>query len=235
VLDFLHPLPVTALWGVGSRTAEPLHRLGVQTVGDLAATPLDTLRRAVGNAAAEHLSALAVGADPRPVQPDEVEKSISADRTLDIDVTEEPEVRQELLRLAEEVGSRVRKRGFGARTVGIKIRFADFRTVTRVRTLESWTDSTAQIYATAVELYRSLGLDRPRIRLVGVKCENLRAAADTPVQLALDLGAGEEAVAGGRTGGPSRSDQAVDAARERFGAAAIRPASLLNQPDLANP
>ena len=235
VLDFLHPLPVTALWGVGARTAEPLHRLGVRTVGDLAATPVDTLRRAVGNAAAEHLSALAVGDDPRPVQPDEVEKSISADRTMDTDLTGEADVRQQLLRLAEEVGARVRKRGFGARTVGIKIRFADFRTVTRVRTLESWTDSTAQIYETAVELYRSLRLDQPRIRLVGVKCENLRAAAEAPVQLALDLGGGSPGATRGRVGALSRSDQAIDAARERFGAAAVRPASLLGQPDSQDP
>src|SRR3954453_19349279 len=116
VLEFLHPLPVTALWGVGARTAEPLHRLGIRTVGDLAETPVDTLRRAVGAASAEHLSALAHGIDPRAVQPDEVEKSISADRTLDADLTAEAEVRRELLRLAEEVGSRLRSRGFAART-----------------------------------------------------------------------------------------------------------------------
>ncbi|MDT4930714.1 MAG: polymerase, partial [Pseudonocardiales bacterium] len=176
VLDFLHPLPVTALWGVGARTAEPLHRLGIRTVADLAATPLDTLRRAVGTASAEHLSALAHGLDPRAVQPHEVEKSISSDRTLDVDLTAEAEVCRELLRLSEEVGSRVRERGFAARTIGIKIRYADFRTVTRVRTLPSWTDSTGELYETAVDLYRGLGLDRPRIRLVGVKAENLREA-----------------------------------------------------------
>jgi DNA polymerase-4 len=224
VLDFLHPLPVTALWGVGARTAEPLHRLGIRSVGDLAGTPVDTLRRAVGSAAADHLSALAHGIDPRAVQPHEVEKSISADRTLDVDLTDEAQVRRELLKLAEDVGRRVRSRGFATRTVGIKIRYADFRTVTRVRTLPSWTASTGDIFATAVDLYRGLRLDQPRIRLVGVKAENLRDAGDIPEQLTLDLADGG--------GGPdrNRADQAIDAARARFGSAAVRPGTLLGSP-----
>jgi DNA polymerase-4 len=225
VLDFLHPLPVTALWGVGARTAEPLHRLGVRTVGDLAAIPIDTLRRAVGSAAAEHLAALAQGIDPLPVEPHEVEKSISADRTLDEDLTAEADVRRELLRLAEEVGSRVRARGFAARTVGIKIRFADFRTVTRVRTLPSWTASTGEIYETAVDLFRGLGLDRPRIRLVGVKCESLREVESIAEQLTLDLTA-EQSDAAPR----NRTDRVADAARAKFGTAAVQPGTLLAAP-----
>ena len=222
VLDFLHPLPVTALWGVGDRTAESLHRLGVRTIGDLAVLPYDTLRRAVGGAGAEHLAALAQGVDPRPVQPHEVEKSISADRTLDEDLTADADVRRELLRLAEEVGSRVRSRGFAARTVGIKIRFADFRTVTRVRTLPTWTQSTGEIFETAVELYAGLGLDRPRIRLVGVKAESLCDADSVAEQLTLDV-TGEQRDTAPR----SSADRAVDAARARFGPAAVRPGSLL--------
>jgi DNA polymerase-4 len=222
VLDFLHPLPVTALWGVGERTAEQLHRLGTRTIGDLAALPLDALRRAVGSAAAEHLATLAQGIDPRPVLPDEVEKSISADCTFDVDLTAEADVRRELRRLAEEVGSRVRARGFAARTVGIKVRYADFQTVTRVRTLPGWTEATGEIFETAVELYAGLGLDRPRIRLLGVKCEGLREASSIAEQLELDLG-GRGPDAPART----TADHAVDAARARFGAAAVRPGSLL--------
>ena len=222
VLDFLHPLPVTALWGVGARTGESLHRLGIRTIGDLAATPLDTLRRAVGGTAAAQLSALAAGIDPRPVSPEEVEKSISADRTVETDLTAEADVCRELLRLAEEVAGRVRQRGFLARTVGIKIRFADFRTVTRVRTLPGWTAAAADIYETSLDLYRGLRLDRPRIRLVGVKAEGLRDADEVSEQLALDLG---EPLGSGRTR-PAATD-AVDAALARFGAAAVRPATLI--------
>ncbi len=186
VLAFLHPLPVTVLWGVGARTAEPLRRLGIRTIGDLATTPLDTLGRAVGSSMAEHLWALAHGDDPRSVSTEDVEKSISSDHTVEIDLTEVADVRRELLRLSGDVARRVRERGFLARTIGIKIRFADFTTVTRVRTLAGWTDATTTIYDTAAELYDALKLDRPRIRLVGVKCENLREAGEVAEQLSFD-------------------------------------------------
>lgn len=223
VLAFLHPLPVTVLWGVGARTAEPLHRLGIRTVADLAGTPLDTLRRAVGAAAAHHLHELSHGRDPRTVQVGEVEKSISSDHTLESDLTDEADVRRELLRLSGDVARRVRERGWVARTIGIKIRFADFRTVTRVRTLPGWTDDTSVIYDTAVDLYRGLQLDRPRIRLVGVKCENLRDPADAPEQLELDvLDVADNPLRRSRS-----TDRVVDEARQRFGAGAVGYGSLL--------
>jgi DNA polymerase IV len=208
VLDFLHPLPVTAMWGVGQRTAEPLRRLGIRTVGELAATPLDTLRRAVGNASAAHLHALANGHDERAVNPAQVEKSISTDRTLATDLLTEAEVCRELLRGSGEVAERLRQARWHARTIGIKIRFADFTTVTRVHTLAEPTDAAAVVYAETVKLYRSLKLDRPRIRLVGVKAENLRPAAEA-TQLALDLFADQRA--------DDPTDRVIDALTARFG------------------
>jgi DNA polymerase IV len=225
VLQFLHPLPVTALWGVGKRTEEALSRLGLRTVGDLAATPIDTLERAVGAAMSAHLSTLASGHDPRPVEPDEVEKSISADHTVEVDLTAESDVCRELLRLAAEVAARVRARQFVARTVGIKIRFADFRTVTRVRTLPMATDSSETIYGVAVQLYRALGLDQPRIRLVGVKCEGLEDAAGAVEQLSFDDLLAERAQRSNRT-----TDAVVDAAKRRFGADAVGYGTLLGNP-----
>jgi DNA polymerase-4 len=228
VVEFLHPLPVTALWGVGARTEEPLRRLGIRTVGDLAVTPVDTLERAVGSAMAEHLSTLASGHDPRPVEPDEVEKSISADHTVDVDLTAESDVCRELLRLAAEVATRVRAREFVARTVGIKIRFADFRTVTRVRTLPTATDSSETIYGVAVQLYRALGLDQPRIRLVGVKCEGLEDAASAAEQLSFDDLLSERAQRPDRA-----TDAVVDAAKRRFGADAVGYGTLLGNPGAA--
>ncbi len=221
VLQFLHPLPVTVLWGVGARTAEPLHRLGVRTVGDLADTPIDTLRRAVGAATANHLHELACGRDPREVQARDIEKSISADHTTAEDLTDETDVARELLKLSVEVAERLRERRLVARTIGIKVRFADFRTVTRVRTLPGWVESTSAVYDAALELYRSLRLDRPRIRLVGVKAEGFREAAEAAWQLTLD-----DAVA--QSSGPASADHASDAAQARFGPSAVRRATLLS-------
>jgi DNA polymerase-4 len=214
-LEFLHPLPVTVLWGVGARTAEPLHRLGIRTISDLAATPVETLRRSVGVSVADHLHALAHGRDPRTVELGEVEKSISSDHTVEVDLTSEADVQRELLRLSDDVARRVRDRTFVARTVGIKIRFADFRTVTRVRTLPGWTDSSSTIFQTAMDLYRGLGLDQPRIRLVGVKCENLRMAGDAAEQLSFD-----------DVAAPA-TDAVLDAARAKFGSQALGYAALL--------
>jgi len=227
LLDFLHPLPVTALWGVGQRTAEPLRRLGIRTVGELAGTGLDTLRRALGTASADHLHALANGRDERGVNPTHVEKSISTDRTLDTDLLTEAEVCRELLRGSGEVAERLRQAGWVARTVGIKIRFADFTTVTRVRTLAEPTDVAAVVYAETVGLYRSLALDQPRIRLVGVKAENLRRAGEA-TQLALDLFGDQRPAA-------APTDRVIDALTARFGKAVVGPASLLGkQPDNAS-
>ena len=182
--------------------------------------------------------------------PDEVEKSISADHTVEVDLTELEDIRRELLRLSGEVARRVRERGWLARTVGIKIRFADFTTVTRVRTLPAWTDVTATIYATAAELYDTLNLDRPRVRLVGVKCENLREADTVGEQLTFDdlfSPAGIEAPNSARKTGDSvpegeqaqadrgrdaerTTDSVVDAARARFGSGALGYATLLRRP-----
>jgi DNA polymerase IV len=218
VLEFIRPLPVTVLAGVGSRTAENLHRLGVRTVADLACTPADTLRRSVGAAVAEHLHQLAQGHDDRAVQPNDVEKSISSEHTLDVDLVHEDQVRQQLLRLSQDVGARLRERRLVARTVGIKIRFADFRTVTRVRTLTEATDATGVVYETSCELYHGLELDQPRVRLVGVKAENLQQSDRTPQQLALELA---------ETAPHTATDRVLDQARARFGSGSIGYGSLL--------
>jgi DNA polymerase IV len=227
-LEFLHPLPVTVLWGVGARTAQPLHRLGVRTVGDLAGIPIGTLRRAVGVAVAEHLHALASGRDPREVDPRDIEKSISADHTTETDLTDEPDVARELLRLSVEIGQRLRARALVARTVGIKIRFADFRTVTRVRTVADWIDSTAGLHEVALDLYRGLRLDRPRIRLVGVKAEHFGDAGHTARQPTLEESLAPLADEAFGLAAPT-VDAAADAAQARFGSGAVRPAVFVGQ------
>ena len=218
VVAFLHPLPVGALWGVGGKTEETLHRLGLHTVGDLAATPLSTLQRALGPAAGAHLAALAWGRDERRVVPHEPDKSIGAEETFPTDVDDPAVIARELLRLSERTAARLRASGQVGRTVSIKIRFADFTTLTRARTLPEATDVGRTVYATALALYEALGLQRARLRLVGVRVEGISDAAEQPHQLLL----------GERETGWREAERAVDRAARRFGAGAVRPAALVD-------
>ncbi|MGW4156783.1 DNA polymerase IV [Micromonospora chersina] len=221
VLEFLHPLPVAALWGVGERSAEALQRLGLRTVGDLAEAPPGLLRRAVGEASAGHLHELAWGRDPRRVSPEHVEKSIGAEVTFDTDVTDPAEIRRALLALAEKAGARLRAAGQVGRTVSLKVRLADFRTVSRSRTLGVPTDTAREMFDTAWALWTALAPGEP-VRLVGVRMEGLAAADETPQQLT--LGAPER--------GWREAEAAADAAAARFGRSVIGPASLLHRRDV---
>ena len=218
VRQFLHPLPVGALWGVGERTAAQLAGLGLRTVGDLAALPLPALARALGDGVAAHLHALANGEDPRAVVPAEPDRSIGAEETFEADVDDHAVIHRELLRLAEKTAARLRASGQAGRTVSLKIRFADFSTVTRARTLPAPTDAGHEVYATARALYDGLELDRPRIRLVGVRVEGIAAAGESARQLEL----------GARERGWRDADRAVDRAVDRFGSGVVRPATLVS-------
>jgi len=218
VVTVLHQLPVGALCGVGERTEETLQRLGLRTVGDLAHVPVDTLRRALGDNAGPALHDLAWGRDPRPVVPTRRERSIGADETFAYDVDDPVFIHRELLKLSQRAAARVRTAGLVGRTVSIKVRFADFTTITRSRTLRDPTDVSQHIYATAKGLFDALGLQRARVRLVGVRLEQLLDAARAPVQGLLD-----EPAHGWRD-----ADRAVDRASARFGAGAVRPASLVS-------
>jgi DNA polymerase-4 len=217
-LGFLHPLPVGALWGVGPKTEEILLRLGLRTVGDLAHVPARTLERALGPAAGTHLHALAWGRDHRRVVPDEPERSTGAEETFGTDVDDPAVIHRELLRLAERTAGRLRSAGHLARTVSIKVRFADFATITRSRTLDAPTDVGQELYDTARALFDALGLDRARIRLVGVRAERLVDAGSVARQLQL----------GAREHGRREAELAADRAARRFGAGAVRPATLLH-------
>ncbi|TDD89576.1 DNA polymerase IV [Actinomadura rubrisoli] len=221
VEDFLHPLPVAALWGVGERTEQTLTRLGLRTVGQLAKVPLDTLRRELGNAVGSHLHELAWGRDAREVVPHTPDKSIGAEETFDTDIDDPEIIRRELLRLAEKVGARLRAAGTAGRTVSVKLRMANFKTITRARTLREPTDLSRVIYVTACELYEGAGLERVRLRLVGVRVENLGPADEAPRQLALD-----EPETGWR-----EAERAMDQVANRFGPGAVRPAALVRRAD----
>ena len=219
VLDFLHPLPVAALWGVGKQTGQVLARLGLRTVADIAHTPVGSLEQALGPAAAAHLSALAWGRDDRRVVPGVQEKSIGAEETFPSDVCDPEVIRRELLRLSGRTARGLRAAGCSARTVVVKLRLATFKTITRSRTLPEPTDVAQQIYRTACELYAVAGLgDRARLRLVGVRAAGLVPAPTAVRQLAF----GERAVSW------REAERAVDRIAGRFGTDTVRPATLVH-------
>ena len=217
VVPFVQQLPVGALWGVGERTEEALVRLGLRTVADIAHTPLATLVRGLGDATGHHLHELAWGRDPRPVEREQREKSIGSDQTFDYDIDDAAEIHRRLLALSERTAARMRAAGLTGRTVTLRVRFSDFTTITRSRTLREPTDSGRAIHEAAVGLFDALGLQRARIRLVGVRLEKLVEAAQAPIQ----------GVIGEREHGWRDADRAVDRARSRFGSGSVRPASLI--------
>ena len=219
VLDFLHPLPVSALWGVGRQTGKVLARLGLRTVGDIAATPVDVLERDLGRAAAAHLSGLASGRDDRRVERSVQEKSIGAEETFAEDIGDPELIRRELLRLSGRTAEGLRAGGNAARTVVVKLRRADFTTITRSRTLPEPTDVAQRIYATACSLYEGAGLSPgTRLRLVGVRVSGLVPAAEAATQLAL----------GERPESWRDAERALDRITSRFGSGAVRPATLVD-------
>ncbi|MCF8529970.1 MAG: DNA polymerase IV [Candidatus Nanopelagicales bacterium] len=211
VIDFLHPLPIGSLWGVGEKTEEQLTRLGMRTVGDIAHTPVATLTRALG-ATGTALHELSWGRDPRTVTPHEPEKSVSNENTFAYDIDDPEVIRSEISHLSDKVAARLRAAGYRGKTVTLKLRFADFTTITRSKTA-GYTDLAHDIYSTTWNLYLALGLQRVRIRLVGVKVDGLVPATDAPEQLLF----------GEPEHGRRDAELAIDALRSKFGPGAVRP------------
>jgi DNA polymerase IV len=212
-LDFLHPLPVSDLWGVGESTRAGLATLGVTTVGALAVTPLPLLASRVGQANAAHLASLARGIDPRSVVIDVSARSISVEETFPVDLTIRAEVEEELLRLCDRLAARLRRAGMKGRTVTLKVRFADFTTITRSATR-------AEAIWRRPDLLDEAGrlLDRARVggrsvRLLGVGVSHLDGPGDAE-QMSLDHPT-VDAVA-----------EAAEEVRRRFGDGSVIPARL---------
>ncbi|MGO4691902.1 DNA polymerase IV [Glaciibacter sp. 2TAF33] len=214
-VDFLHPLPVTGLWGVGKTTEESLARLGLRTIGDVATTPLPVLQRALGDATSRKLYELAWGRDPRSVTLEREEKSVGHEVTFEHDVTDTARLRSEILRLSDQVGARLRRSGIMGRTVVLKLRYADFSTVTRSRTLPEPTNVGRRIYDEAVSSFETLAASGIRVRLIGVRMEQLGDGDG----LGLGLWDPDDDW--------REAELAVDEVSARFGRGVVGPASLL--------
>ena len=217
-VELLRSLPVAALWGVGERTGEVLARWGIGTVAQLADADLAVIQRAVGAASGCHLHDLAWGRDSRPVVPGHIEKSIGAETTFDVDLRDTGAIEAHLLGLADRCGRQLRARDRSARTISLKVRTADWRTLTRSRTVVAPTDVGREIFLVARELFAGIDLDGAPVRLVGVRVEGLVDGADRPQTL-------DEAVVGDAA--QRRAEQAMDQVRSRFGLSAMHAATTL--------
>lgn len=217
-LAFLHPLPVGALWGVGGVTEEALTSRGLRTIGDIASTPLAALQRAVGDATGRKLHELANGIDPRSVVTRSEEKSVGHEVTFETDVADADVLRRELLRMSTQVAARLREAGVTGHTVVLKLRYADFTTITRSRKLAEPTDLARRIYEEVRASYEALGAHRP-VRLIGVRVEQLSEGG--PGQLGLwDTDEGWR-----------EAERAIDGVSQRFGRGVVGPAALLRKRD----
>ena len=221
VVAYLHPLDVGELFGVGPRTRARLHRIGLVTVGDVAHTPRPTLQLLVGRALGAQLHQLAWGTDRTTLIPrrsdHDPERSRGAEETFGRDVADRDAISRELLRLATRVTARMRHAGVAGRTVSIRVRYADFTTITRSHTLADPTDVTGEVHAAALGLFDALAPRRLRVRLVGVRVEGLLPRARADRQLVIVE----------REQGWPDADRAIDQVHRRFGRGVVRRATLL--------
>jgi DNA polymerase-4 len=224
VLDFLHPLPIGALWGVGASTAASLERIGIRTVGDLADTPLGTVVRAVGEASGAKLHELARGIDGRSIVTERQEKSIGHENTFEFDESDRAVLHRELLRQSTQTAARLRAAGMAGRTVALKLRFSDFTTISRSRTRAEPTDLGREIYDDVRRIFDELDLRTDqRVRLIGVRVEQLIEAGSFVHQPS--LWDEEDAVPDGWR----EAERTIDRLSARFGAGAIAPAALVRK------
>ncbi|MGM0384832.1 MAG: DNA polymerase IV [Actinomycetota bacterium] len=221
-VEFLHSLPVGALWGVGGRTGDVLASRGVRSVEDLAHVPVATLERWVGGAVAARLHELAWGRDPRPVETEHVEKSVGTETTFGSDVGDRGELERTVLRQSHDCARRLRAGGLEATRVGIKVRFSDFTTITRSRVLPAPSQVGGVIAAVARSLLDGVRIPPGGVRLIGVRAEHLVDVTASGFQWTVD-----------GSDNSHRAELAMDAVRRRFGASSLSPASLLPPEDAA--
>lgn len=214
-IPFLHHLDVGAIWGVGATTRKLLESRGIRTVEQLANTPREILSRWLGAALAHRLHDLAWGRDPRGVETARVEKSIGTETTFRADISQRSELDRVMLSQSHECAARLRREGYEATRVAIKVRFSDFRTISRSRTIVP-TQTGGEIGDVARALLDSVAIPSGGVRLIGVRAEGLVPADATGFHDSFFS--------------PSRhqAEVVMDAVAEKFGRSAIAPGSLIH-------
>jgi DNA polymerase-4 len=234
-LAFLHGHAVEALWGVGPATAARLHDLGVRTVGDLAAIPVETLVRRLGKSSGLHLAALSRGQDPSPVTPDRPAKSIGHEETFSQDLVDRAELERHVLRMADSVATMLRGASSSARTVTVKVKFRDLSLLTRSHTLPRSITTGGALGQVAAALLAAIDPGEG-IRLLGVSASGLTEGGGD--QLSFDLGDGRDE---GAQSAVSRerswqdATAAIDAIRGKFGQSAVGAASMVTEEGVVVP
>jgi DNA polymerase IV len=229
--DFLRPMPVRALWGVGPATAARLERIGVETIGVLSEIPVEALCRALGQAAGRHLAALARGEDAQTVEPNRAAKSIGHEETFAKDIAERAELLRHTLRMADAVGERLREAGRWGRTVNVKVRYADRTTITRSHTAEGPLRASHTIATIARALVDAVDLPQG-VRLIGVSVSGLeRADKDVARQLSFATFSGSTGVVDAPSDEEDQAwrqvSEAMSAIRARYGQGSVGPAALV--------
>jgi DNA polymerase-4 len=218
---FLAPLPVGRIWGIGPKSQERLEKLGIKTIGELADYPPDALRRRLGDHAAD-LQALARGEDRRVVEVDHQRKSVGREETFAKFLEHREQIEKALLDLCEDVATRLRKRGEQARTLTLKVRNAQFHTVTRATRLRRPTDLTDDLYAAAVSLFRNkVDLAGQRVRLLGISTSGLNSGGGEQLELFEKTDTDKR----------HRVAEAVDRLRGKLGRDAVRRGRLVDSND----
>ncbi len=228
---FLAPLPVEILWGVGAVTARKLRRAGIETVGDISATPVASLAAWLGPASAWHLAALSQNRDPRPVRRRPRAKSVGSQQALGGGLTDLAELDRVVLGLADRIGRRLRAKGREGRTITVRVRFPPGQVVTRSETLDAPTAGTEAINVVATRLLRQ-AIDDPSepVTLVGVSVSGLGEGTGVQMELGWDKGAVEAAGSAAAAAGEA-IDRQIDEIRRRFGTAAVTRAGLMGRTD----
>ncbi len=219
-LDFLHKLPVALMWGVGPATQARLAEIGVTTIGQLAKTSPRALERLLGPAAGEKLSALAWNRDPREIRTHHRARSAGAQSALGRKPADARIIRPTLAHLADRIGTRLREKSLAGRTVTVRIRFADLRSITRSMTLDAPVSATASLTEIAEDLVHAALAQHPDeryISLLGISVSHLEKVSR--LQLEFALGLADEGRRPGTRRGMARNaaDRAIDKIRERFG------------------